>query len=1065
MFGKHGAAMVASFFLVSITAAVYADTLATWKLSDKLNSYASVDADSSSLSTALESAQITRKVASAASSNAGFGGNAPEKKGTSAEYMAVTFIVSSTHTLAPSTLNFYLYHGSSGPSPYWWTAWVDDENAPRFTSDQVTFSATEDDSPYKGSLDISSLGTLPAGTKLTLVLSATSNTKGRHLSFCNTMTLEGTAEEYVPEELTLHEIEDVEVNYGETVQTTLSVLGNGDNEVSYSYSNNAGALGNVVIENGIFTYTPALADVEHSPIEFTVTATAGEDSDSKSFVVTVNPPSVTPREGVAIDCYIGDEATDVNFDFIGNVEGCTTNGTWIGTPPQGIYSFKDGVLTFTPDAADDDQTFTFRVTLTVEEQAFTGEVAISVSMHPKTLVTWNINSHAAADTKYGVTYESPTPIAAESAALELGEGVDAGNRSNTFGGSGFITSGASFADAWNEKQYIAVLFRAAENYNIKPKQLIYNIYRSGTGPSKAQWVRMTGDNTYETIGEELTFSSETAANQVLTLSGIGTLGKGESVELRLVAWGATRSSGTFYFNSPSMVLSGIAIEDKEQYVEPTLTIGGTENSLCYVGDTFRATLLTAGTTGSWVTESSLLATCKTAGVATSSYSIDNGIFTYSPTATDVAQGVVTFEIKLTVLSTTPGHEREESIVEVNVSVWDKPEFFETFENKKKTSWGNDEPVSTECVEGYWRGTNYLVATPHAAWGNGHLRFQKTAGYLEMEGQKNTGASFVALTYGFYSTKGQATIRLLMQQKAGTIWGDWEEVGRVIFDETIDINKREKITLGDPLEGFVRLRIECETTQNICIDDIAIGDYGEPAEEPIEDLTVLPLIPGQMLREDFDSFTDAATQSLPRGWRVAATNEMGNTDLHWADGGCLTGYRGGLEMSSNANAGIYNITNNGDNALGFLSSGTKAKTCALMVHLENQGTMPIKTFNLKYSVEQWRRGRGRQIALYISLDGVTWTAAGAPFVTQTVDEFEMVNNKEAATGYTAQDLPESIPVSGKLSISENLNVGDSLYLAWFYTKLPDVSDDGSKAQVLAIDDIEIRCGKFTLVIFK
>lgn len=1062
MFGKHGAAMVASFFLVSITAAVYADTLATWDLTGKLNSNDRVAANATTLSDAIESATLTRGETATASgsNNVGFGA-AGFTKGTTATYLQATIALNSSHTIIPTTFSCNFWRSGTGPSRCTIKILVGNTEVNQTVAD---ISSETSDSPDSCNIDLSQVGSFAAGSLVTIQFVATSANKSGTLNLCGTMALEGTASDYEPEELTLQAIDDITVDYGEPISAILAVSGNGGNEVSYSITDKKGITGSYGINNGVFSYQPLLSECSLSPITFTITASAGGESDEKSFAVTVNPPSVTPQEGNAIDCYIGDEAATVNFAFVGDVEGCTTNGTWIGTPPQGIYSFKDGVLTFTPDAADDDQTFTFRVTLMVEEQAFTGEVAISVSMHPETLVTWNINSNAAADTEYGVNYESPTPIAA--AKLVLGAGVSAGNRSNTFGGSGFITSVESFADAWNEKQYIAVLFRAAENYNIKPKQLIYNIYRSGTGPSKAQWVRMTGDNTYETIGEELTFSSETAANQVLTLSGIGTLGKGESVELRLVAWGATRSSGTFYFNTPSMVLSGIAIEDKEQYVEPTLTIGGTENSLCYVGDTFRATLLTAGTTGSWVTESSLLATCKTAGVATSSYSIDNGIFTYSPTATDAAQGVVTFEIKLTVLSTMPGHEREESIVEVNVSVWDKPEFFETFENKTKTSWGNDEPVSTECVEGYWRGTNYQVATAPAAWGNGHtLRFQKTAGYLEMEGQKNTGASFVALTYGFYSTKGKATIRLLMQQKAGTIWGDWEEVGRVTFDETIDINKREKITLGDPLEGFVRLRIECETTQNICIDDIAIGDYGEPAEEPIEDLTVLPLIPGKMLREDFDSFTDAATQSLPRGWRVAATNEMGNTDLHWADGGCLTGYRGGLEMSSNANAGIYNITNNGDNALGFLSSGTKAKTCALMVHLENQGTMPIKTFNLKYSVEQWRRGRGRQIALYISLDGVTWTAAGAPFVTQTVDEFEMVNNKEAATGYTAQDLPESIPVSGKLSISENLNVGDSLYLAWFYTKLPDVSDDGSKARVLAIDDIEIRCGKFTLVIFK
>ena len=369
--------------------------------------------------------------------------------------------------------------------------------------------------------------------------------------------------------------------------------------------------------------------------------------------------------------------------------------------------------------------------------------------------------------------------------------------------------------------------------------------------------------------------------------------------------------------------------------------------------------------------------------------------------------------------------------------------------------------------GTWYGTNCLVgstASDTIVAGKG-IRFQKGAGCLEMTTAKNCGAGFVALSHGLYGTQtGTATITLKISQKSGKVWGDWEDIGTIRVGEELTRTCFTRLEY----EGFVKLRIEYVSEANFNIDDVAIGDYGDPVEDPQEDATILPIVNSSMYSQNFNGIGNTATATLPNGWRMVATNALDCHDLKWDDGQSTTTKRGGFGMSTSANSGFYNFTNGNENAVGFLSSGSSFKSCALMVHLKNTGPDAIGLLDVSYNVEQWRRGYGKRIALYISRDGETWTQAGARFVTTTETNYAEGSETEVVyTGYAAGDLPAAISVSGRIRLpsEEKLAAGESLWLAWHYTRLEgNTSDDGSKAQALAIDDVKIAAGDIKMTTF-
>ena len=236
---------------------------------------------------------------------------------------------------------------------------------------------------------------------------------------------------------------------------------------------------------------------------------------------------------------------------------------------------------------------------------------------------------------------------------------------------------------------------------------------------------------------------------------------------------------------------------------------------------------------------------------------------------------------------------------------------------------------------------------------------------------------------------------------------------------------------------------------------------------VREKPVLRIAKGGVLRENFDSMGTSATATLPEAWRVANTNALHCTNaLNYANAGNSTNKRatnsnGGISI---INADIYNMgTNADDRALGFLSSSgssSQYRTCALMVPVKNVGAVALERLWISYSVEKWRNGNAKTLALYTSGDGVEWTEVGGEFtLTTTADPKE--DGKTDTTELTLGADPTIKRISEKVTLAMPLVSGEILYLGWFY--LSNEANCGN-AQALAIDDVEIAAGDIKMTTF-
>lgn len=514
---RSGGLFAAVCLLSSLSTASFsqAATLAEWTLTGKLNGQTSIAPDISTKSDGIANASLARAegVASAAASNEGFGGNAPSAKGITDHYFVISFTVASGYSIIPNELSFSLYTGNSGPSPYHWT--VKKNGNTIFTSSDVSFIATNSATPHNGTLDLSTLGTLAANDFVTLDFYATSNYKGRHISFFDSLSLTGTA---------------TETSGGDMPAEELAIA---------AISNKTATVG--------------------TPLSFAVSITIPEG-------MTINP-------GVLADKAVEGE--------------CSFDGTTFSYSPT-----KNDVdlspITFTISATNDADSATFA------SESF----AVTVSLPSSTLVTWNINANATVNPAFGVTFENPSPIA--NATLSLGSGVTAYAQANTFGGNNFdYTSdgtGTSFETAKTSGDYLQVDFTTASNFSIIPAVLAYGIRRTATGPQYAQWTVVASGNVISSLGDPIVYdkaNDTTAANASLNLSSLGTIEKGESVSLRLYVWGATAgANGRFYFNTPSLVLSGYAEKDETVIIPPSVV--AIRDQVVFVGETNRVAVTFSG---------------------------------------------------------------------------------------------------------------------------------------------------------------------------------------------------------------------------------------------------------------------------------------------------------------------------------------------------------------------------------------------------------------------------------------------------------------------------------------
>ena len=205
-------------------------------------------------------------------------------------------------------------------------------------------------------------------------------------------------------------------------------------------------------------------------------------------------------------------------------------------------------------------------------------------------------------------------------------------------------------------------------------------------------------------------------------------------------------------------------------------------------------------------------------------------------------------------------------------------------------------------------------------------------------------------------------------------------------------------------------------------------------------------------QNFDGMGTAASATMPADFRVdkpAAVRTVGT----FAAALTATSLAGGANLSSSASNGIYNFgsgttTTGPDRAVGFLSSGTATQSGNLYAQLVNNTGATLTGLQLSYGVEKYRLGinpAGFRIQLFYSLDGSTWTNAGASFLTSFPQDGGTVNSgfstaPGATVNVNSQNLSVAIPD------------GSNFYLAWNYSVTSGTTT--TNGQALAIDDISI-----------
>ncbi len=208
-------------------------------------------------------------------------------------------------------------------------------------------------------------------------------------------------------------------------------------------------------------------------------------------------------------------------------------------------------------------------------------------------------------------------------------------------------------------------------------------------------------------------------------------------------------------------------------------------------------------------------------------------------------------------------------------------------------------------------------------------------------------------------------------------------------------------------------------------------------------------------QDFDSMWDseaqAATLTMPQGWRVERQMSAPRTVGSFASAATQVMYTGGTSLASNAKNGTWNFASSSvpsDCSVGGLSTTVDGGTRCInvMTCLHNAGDEAITKLSLDYDIEKYRDGdnpAGFAVQLYVSTDGISWTGAG--------EDFYNYFAPDAATAGAAVVPISTTAITGK-QLKVDVAAGSDLYLAWNISVASGTSPN--KAMGLAIDNVVI-----------
>ncbi len=175
------------------------------------------------------------------------------------------------------------------------------------------------------------------------------------------------------------------------------------------------------------------------------------------------------------------------------------------------------------------------------------------------LAAWDFSTLPGGTGNFGPSPDAATTtdssVSAGSANLTRGSGLTTSGTgaAGAWGANGFSSSSTSESAAILANDYVTISLTVASGYSVSLSDIAaYNIRRSSTGPTTGIWQYSINGGAYTDIGNAITWGTSGGNSQsAITLSSISDLQNltaGTQVSFRVDSWGATSSSGTWYFN-------------------------------------------------------------------------------------------------------------------------------------------------------------------------------------------------------------------------------------------------------------------------------------------------------------------------------------------------------------------------------------------------------------------------------------------------------------------------------------------------------------------------------------
>ena len=502
-----------------------------------------------------------------------------------------------------------------------------------------------------------------------------------------------------------------------------------------------------------------------------------------------------------------------------------------------------------------------------------------------------------------------------------------------------------------------------------------------------------------------------------------------------------------------------------------------------VGQTLTFGLTITPTEGDLVTATNVTAS---AGV-TGAWSLENGLFSYTPAAADVGSQTFTF--------TAEDKDGTSAPVAVAVCVLKAQiaavrmagatgsytqDFNALATNGTDIAWDN----AADPLEAWYAYANAAAVTTYrtgtgTATSGGLYAFGTGGGADRSLGSLASSGTTYRYGVAFTNETGQAITNLSVRF-TGEQWrvangttntltfdycvtnavlplnlGCWHRVRALCFDSLAVTNASQSV--GGIYRSSVMtasLARPVAPGQVVLLRWSDVDDAGNDHAFGIDDLTVtwaagaMPeAIPvGRVgATENFDEMGTDATAELPFLWRVEARDDAPRVSGAYASAADHT-------INANAvvnftSAGCYNFSASaaGDQAVGGLSSSNAAKSVTVSAKFQNATGVPVRRWDVRFAVEKYRNGTvGSAVRLLASTNGTDWTSVGQP--TALAPDAD-------TNGYAPDARPGmAVAVERQAVFDASVAVGGTFYLAWQVAVAEGSVTAG--AQALGIDDVQV-----------